>query len=78
MSGAQCPIDRETHTQSYGVMMCAHCWYVSIATMRLGQFHRTFLDEFAPVVIGYVNDLDASLKVDLSKSFDCEIWTPVR
>ena len=46
--------------------------------MRLGQFHRTFLDEFAPVVIGYVNDLDASLKLDLSKSLDCEIWTPVR
>ena len=75
MSGVQCPIDRETHSE----LWCNNaCWFVSIATMRLGQSHRTFLDEFAPVVIGYVNDLDASLKLDLSKSLDCEIWTPVR
>ena len=46
--------------------------------MKLGQFHRTFLDEFAPVVIGYVKDLDASLKVDLTRTFESETWTPVR
>lgn len=51
---------------------------VYVATLKLGEFHQSFLDVFAPIVEGYINDLEATLIQDLNRSFAVETWLPVR
>ena len=46
--------------------------------MKLGKFHLSFLQEFSPVVMQYVEGLEADLRDDLMKSFATEQWVPVR
>ena len=48
------------------------------ATLKLGEFHQSFLTMFRPVVDGYINDLEATLVQDLARSFTVETWLPVR
>ena len=48
------------------------------ATMRLGDFHTAFLEEFTPVVIQYLEGLETSMREDLARSFAQEEWLPVR
>ena len=48
------------------------------ATLKLGEFHQNFLNVFAPVVEGYLDDLEVTLVQDLNRSFAVEIWMPVR
>ena len=48
------------------------------ATMKLGKFHHSFLELFTPVVVQYVEGLEADLRDDLIKSFMTESWMPVR
>ena len=48
------------------------------ATLKLGEFHQSFLSVFAPVVEGYIDELEATLIQDLTRSFAVETWMPVR
>ena len=50
----------------------------TLATMKLGEFHRAFLDNFTPVVIQYMEGLETSMREDLARSFSQEEWMPVR
>ena len=46
--------------------------------MRLGEFHKSFLEDFTPVVIQYMEGLETSMREDLARSFSQEEWLPVR
>ena len=52
--------------------------FISLATLKLGEFHQSFLSVFAPVVEGYIDELEATLIQDLTRSFAVETWMPVR
>ena len=58
--------------------LCYAVYPTSPATLTLGEFHQSFLSEFAPVVEGYIDDLEATLVQDLNRSFAVETWMPVR
>jgi hypothetical protein len=44
----------------------------SPVTLKLGEFHQSFLSVFAPVVEGYIDELEATLVQDLTRSFAVE------
>ena len=48
------------------------------ATLKLGEFHQSFLGVFAPIVEAYIDELEATLIEDLTRSFAVETWMPVR
>lgn len=52
-------------------------YFSSQPTMKLGKFHHSFLELFTPVVVQYVEGLEADLRDDLIKSFMTESWMPV-
>lgn len=54
-----------------------HYQLLPAATLKLGEFHQSFLNAFAPVVEGYIDDLEATLVQDLNRSFAVETWMPV-
>jgi hypothetical protein len=53
-------------------------YFCSQPTMKLGEFHKAFLEEFTPVVIQYMEGLETSMREDLARSFSQEEWLPVR
>jgi hypothetical protein len=52
-------------------------YFCSQPTMKLGEFHKAFLEEFTPVVIQYMEGLETSMREDLARSFSQEEWLPV-
>ena len=52
--------------------------FLPLATLKLGRFHRTFLDEFTIIVNNYMDALESQLKNDLANSFTLEKWLPAR
>ena len=71
------------HVAHILVPTCMHVYlnYLSFhpsATLKLGEFHRNFLGVFAPVVEGYIDELEATLVQDLNRSFALETWMPIR
>ena len=47
------------------------------ATLKLANFHRTFLKDFTAIVSAYIDSLDQQLKGDLGHSLTLETWQPV-
>ncbi len=63
------------------------CYIISVAietvvnptaTLKMGNFHRTFLSDFTGIVSSYITSLEEQLKSDLAQSFSLETWLPVR
>lgn len=50
---------------------------LSSATLKLGNFHRTFLSDFTDIVSSYIDTLERQLRGDLTQSFTIETWLPV-
>ena len=48
-----------------------------VATLKLSQFHQNILQEFEPLVEGYLNRLNFQIKSDMLAFFKQETWMPV-
>lgn len=45
--------------------------------MKLEDFHHDFLRDFTPVVVQYIDGLEATLKMNLATSLAQETWQPI-
>lgn len=53
-------------------------YFMLSATLHLGNFHRSLLQQFHPLVDGYIDQLSTTMNSDLLRSFEQENWLPCK